>query len=219
MPDANGTAYPVVIDVDPQIAARRRLSVALRLILAIPHVILVGAPGFALGVTTAPAGTAQHSESIGSNGLLGAVAFVGAVISWFAIVFTGRHPRGLWNLAEFYMRWRANAVAYTALLRDEYPPFGTGAYPVVYEVPFPERRDRLAVGLRLILVIPHLIVLVFLDIAWFVATLVAWVAILLAGQYPESLYRFGVGMMRWTLRVESYLLLLRDEYPPFSLQR
>jgi hypothetical protein len=220
MPDQ--PAHPVVIDVEPQMAARHRLTVAFRLILAIPHIILVGAPGFALGVhneTISPAGRAPHSGTFGSNGLLGVVAFVGAVISWFAIVFTGRHPRGLWDLARFYMRWRANAVAYTALLRDEYPPFGVGPYPVSYDAEYPEQRDGLTVGFRLILVIPHVIVLVFLDIAWFVSTLVAWVAILFTGEYPESLYRFGVGMMRWTLRIESYLLLMRDEYPPFTLQR
>lgn len=222
MPEQPGSAYPVVIDVDPQMTGRNRLTAAFRLILAIPHIILVGAPGFAIGVhneTMSPAGGARHPETVGSNGLLGVVAFVGAIISWFAIVFTGRHPRGLWNLAQFYMRWRANAVAYTALLRDEYPPFGEGAYPVIYDVQYPEQRDRMTVGFRIILVIPHLIVLVFLDIAWFLTAVVAWVAILFTGEYPESLYRFGVGMMRWTLRVESYMLLMRDEYPPFSLQR
>lgn len=222
MPNPPGTAYPVVIDVDPQIAGRNRLTVALRPILAIPHIILVGVPGFAIGVhneTISPAGTARHSETFGSNGLLGVVAFVGAIISWFAIVFTGRHPRGLWNLARLYMRWRANAVAYTAMLRDEYPPFGEGPYPAIYEAQYPEHRDRVTVGFRLILVIPHLIVLVFLDIAWFLTAVVAWVAILFTGEYPQGLYRFGVGMMRWTLRVESYVLLIADEYPPFSLQR
>jgi len=222
MPEPAGTAYPVVIDVDPQMAGRNRLTVAFRPILAIPHIILVGAPGFAIGLhseTISPAGSAGRSETIGGNGLLGVVAFLGAIISWFAIVFTGRHPRGLWDLAQFYMRWRANAVAYAALLRDEYPPFGAGAYPVIYEAHYPEQRDRVTVGFRLLLVIPHLIVLVLLDIAWFLTAVVAWVAILFTGEYPEILYRFGVGMMRWTLRVESYLLLMRDEYPPFTLQR
>jgi hypothetical protein len=221
MPEPSDGAFPVRVDVDPQPAGRNRLTVAFRLILAIPHLILVGAPGFAMGLhseTMSPDGSARHSGSLGANGLLGVVAFAGAIISWFAIVFTGRHPRGLWDLARFYMRWRANAVAYTALLRDDYPPFGDGPYPVTYEVQYPEQRDRVTVGLRLLLVIPHVVVLVFLDIAWLRTAIVAWVAILLTGEYPESLYRFGVGMMRWTLRVETYVLLMRDEYPPFSLQ-
>ena len=95
MPEREGRAYPVVIDVEPQPAGRNRLTVAFRLILAIPHVILVGAPGFALGIhnETVAAEGGPHSTSVGGNGLLGVVAFVGAVFSWFAIVFTGRHPR------------------------------------------------------------------------------------------------------------------------------
>jgi hypothetical protein len=221
MPEPSDGAYPVRIDVDAQPVGRNRLTVAFRLILAIPHLILVGAPGFAIGLhneSMSPDGTARHSESLGGNGLLGIVAFAGAIISWFAIVFTGRHPRGLWDLARFYMRWRANAVAYAALLRDDYPPFGDGPYPVTYEVQYPEQRDRLTVGLRMLLVIPHVVVLVFLDIAWLLTTIVAWIAILLTAEYPESLYRFGVGMMRWTLRVETYVLMMRDEYPPFSLR-
>lgn len=219
MADApQGARYPVSIDVDPQPAGRNRLTTAFRIILAIPHLILVGAPGFAVGIHNEVSGGGRHTWNLGSNGLIGVVAFIGAIFSWFAIVFTGRHPRGLWDLARFYMRWRANAVAYTALLRDEYPPFGEGPYPVTYEVEYPEQRNRVSVGLRLILVIPQVIVLFFLDLAWFVTAVIAWFAILLTGAYPEGLYRFGVGVLRWTLRVESYVLLMRDEYPPFSLQ-
>jgi len=221
MPEPPGGAYPVLIDVDPQPGGRNRLTVAFRVILAIPHLILVGFPGFAIGLsseTMSQDGSARHSGNLGGNGLLGVVAFAGAILSWFAIVFTGRHPRGLWDLARFYMRWRANAVAYTALLRDDYPPFGDGPYPVTYDVQFPEQRDRVTVGLRLLLVIPHAIVLLLLDIAWLLTAIVAWVAILFTGEYPKGLYQFGVGVMRWTLRVETYVLLMRDEYPPFSLQ-
>ena len=71
-------------------------------------------------------------------------------------------------------------------------------------------------GLRLLYVIPHAIVLFFLLIAWFVTTVIAWFAILFSGNYPSGLYEFGVGVMRWQVRVEAYVLLMRDEYPPFS---
>ena len=66
------------------------------------------------------------------------VAFVCAVIAWFAIMFTGRHPDGLWGLAAFYIRWRVRAGSYVALLRDEYPPFGDGDYPVAVYVERPQ---------------------------------------------------------------------------------
>jgi hypothetical protein len=61
-------------------------------------------------------------------------------------------------------------------------------------------------------------VLFFLNIAWFVTSVIAWFAILFTGAYPEGLYKFGVGVMRWGVRVESYALLMRDEYPPFTFE-
>jgi hypothetical protein len=139
------------------------------------------------------------------------------VISWFAIMFTKRYPRGLWDMAMTYMRWRANVVTYAALLRDEYPPFGEGDYPVIFQVPYPEKSNRWTVALRLILVIPHVVVLLFVTLVWLATAIIAWFAILFTGRYPEGLFRFGVGTMRWTLRVQAYLYLMRDEYPPFSL--
>jgi uncharacterized membrane protein len=68
------------------------------------------------------------------------------------------------------------------------------------------------------LVIPHIIVLAFLFIGAFFAVVIAWFAILFTGRYPRALYDFATGALRWTTRVEAYLLLLTDEYPPFSLQ-
>lgn len=51
----------------------------------------------------------------------------------------------------------------------------------------------------------------------FVATAIACHAILLTGRFPDQLHSFGAGVLRWTTRVEADQLLLRDEYPPFSL--
>jgi hypothetical protein len=217
---ATAPTYPVVYDVEPQIEDRNRLTVAFRIILAIPHLILVGGPGFSSGWGGWGWGRGDRFWwGFGSGGgVLGVVAFVMAIVSWFAIVFTGKQPRGLWDFTAFYMRWRSKAVAYMALLRDEYPPFGEGDYPVRFNPgEFPVTRDRLSVGFRLILVIPHAIVLFFIGIAWAVTAVIAWFAILFTGNYPESLYRFGIGYLRWSLRVEAYVLLMHDPYPPFSV--
>ena len=147
------------------------------------------------------------------------MAAVVALIAWFAILFTGRYPEGLWNLAAFYLRWRVRVLAYTMLLRDEYPPFGDAPYPATLEMSPPEApRDRLSVAFRIILAIPHLIAVWSLGIAWGLTSIIAWFTILFTGRYPEGLYRFGVGVLRWTTRVGAYLLLLHDEYPPFSLE-
>jgi hypothetical protein len=209
--------HPVRVYVEPAIEGRNRLTTAFRLILAIPHLILVGGPvALALSWSSTSEG-ANYNWSAG-GGVLGAVAAVCALISWFAIVFTGRHPQGLWNLAAYYLRWRVRAAAYVSLLRDEYPPFGDGPYPATVELTQPGGpRDRVTVAFRIFLAIPHLIAVWALGIAWGITTVIAWFAILLTGRFPDGLYRFGVGVLQWNIRVEAYLLVLRDEYPPFSL--
>jgi hypothetical protein len=213
-----GLVLPAEIHVEPATENRDRLTVAFRLILAIPHLLLVGGP-IAIGLSWPWAWEAGQRMELGSGGVLGAVAALVAIIAWFAILFTQRYPEGLWNLAAFYLRWRVRAVAYTALLRDEYPPFGEGEYPVSLELHAPEAdRDRLTVAFRIVLAIPHILAVWVLGIAWALTTLIAWFSILFTGRYPEGLYGFAVGVLRWNTRVEAYLLLLHDEYPPFSLE-
>lgn len=213
-----GTAYPVEVRVEPATGDRNRLTTGFRFILAIPHLVLVGGP-IAAGLMWSTGWGGDARFDWGAGGALGAVAALVAIIAWFAIVATGRHPQGLWDLAAYYLRWRVRAVAYTALLRDEYPPFGEGAYPVALELTPPEEpRDRLTVGFRIVLALPHILAVWALGVAWALTTCIAWFAILFTGRYPEGLYRFAVGVFRWNVRVEAYLLLLRDEYPPFSLE-
>lgn len=209
------SSYPVDIDVQPTAEPRNKLTVGFRLILAIPHALLVG--GF-FGWGAFFWFTNEWS-GIGGNGVLGLVAGVCAVISWFAIMFANQHPEGLRSLGLMYMRWRVRAMAYIALFRDDYPPFGDNDnYPAGLRItPVEGERDKVSVGLRFLFIIPHVIVLFFLNIAWAFTSLIAWFAILFTGEYPQSLYNFGLGVFRWTTRVEAYGLLLVDEYPPFSL--
>lgn len=211
-------AYPVTVRVQPMLEERNRLTTAFRFFLALPHLILVGGP--VAVISSAGWGTDGGAElGSGSGGLLGMVVAVASVIAWFAIVFAARHPEGLWKLASFYLRWRVRAIAYMTLLRDEYPPFGEGTYPADLEIPRPgEPRDRLTVAFRILLALPHLFALWFLSLAWAFTTAVAWVVILFTGRYPETLYGFALGVLAWTMRVEAYMLLLRDEYPPFTLR-
>jgi hypothetical protein len=215
---ASPSSYPVDIDVQPQLMDRNRLTVAFRIVLAIPHLLIVGGPiglGFGLG----SGGDFGYWGNFGGNGVLGLAAGVCAFIAWFAILFASNHPRGLWDFCHLYLRWRVRAMAYVALLRDEYPPFGDAEYPVTVTVTYPEGpRDKLSVGLRIIFAIPHLIIVSLLSFAWAITSIVAWFAILFTGAYPAGLYKFAVNVMRWSVRLEAYMLLMRDEYPPFSLE-
>ena len=210
--------HPVDVEVTPDLTDRNRLTCAFRPILAIPHLLLVGGPA-AFAISGWRNDVIPGIRWGAGTGVLGAVAAVIALIAWFAIVFGKWYPEGLWGLAVFYLRWRVRAVAYLTLLRDEYPPFGDGQYPAgLVLTPPTTPRNRLTVAFRLILAIPQLIVVGVLSIGWAISTIIAWLSIVLTGNFPASLYRFGVGMLRWTTRVEAYLLLLHDDYPPFSLE-
>jgi len=191
--------YPVTVALEPQVTGRDRMTTFFRLILAIPHGILVG------GGDDGP-------------GLLGIPAYCMAVFSWFTILVTGRHVQGMRDFATYYLRWRVRAFAYIMLLTDKYPPFGDADYPATVSVTAPTgERDKLGVALRLIFVIPHIVVLFFLALGWLIVTIIAWFAILFTGEYPASLAPFSLDVLRYATRIEAYMLLLVDEYPPFAL--
>ncbi len=211
-------AYPVSYSIRrPE--RYNRLTVLFRLILVIPHAILVGAGGFTVFNYT-------MSQNLGGghayvpliySGLLTVVLEILVFIAWFAILFTGRFPESFLGFCVMIFRWSQNVAAYMYLLADQYPPFGAGPYSLDLEIQSPQERNRLTTVFRIILVIPHAIVLFFLGIATAVLTVIAWVAILITGQYPEGFFDFVVGTMRWSARVGAYIYLFVDEYPPFSL--
>lgn len=210
--------HPVGIALPAATEERNRLTVAFRFFLALPHILLVGGPFVAVSSGWASDEGWMYGWGSGT-GVLGLVAVAVAIIAWFAILFTRQHPDGLWKLGAFYLRWRVRGIAYLTLLRDEYPPFGDEPYPAELVLAAPDQpRNRLTVAFRWLLAIPHLIALWFLGVAWGLTTAVAWVMILFTGRYPESLYGFALGVFAWDIRVEAYMLLLRDEYPPFTLR-
>jgi hypothetical protein len=166
------------------------------------------------------------------------VAFVGvSVVALFAILFTGRYPRGLFdfNVGVLRWTWRVGFYSYSALGTDEYPPFtlkDVPDYPARLEVAYP---DSLSRGLVLVkwwlLALPHyLVVGVFVGGAWATGSdwwysaglvgllvLFAGVMLLFTRRYPTSLYDFVLGMNRWVFRVVAYAALMTDTYPPFRL--
>jgi hypothetical protein len=181
-------ASHTVLTVTPALTGRNRLTCAFRPILAIPHILLVGAPT-AFGLSLAWRIADGHEMQWGAGtGVLGLVASVVALIAWFSILFTGVYPVGLWDLAAFYLRWRVRAVAYMTMLRDEYPPFGDADYPVHVAVFLPDHaRNRLSTAFRVFLLVPHFLLLWALSALWLLTTIVAWYAILFTGAFPEML--------------------------------
>jgi hypothetical protein len=155
----------------------------------------------------------------GAAGLLGSAAYVLAIVNWFSLLINNEDLKGVREFQLYYLRWRVRAIAYVALFADAYPPFGDGPYPVSIEVTEPPTtRDRVTIAVRPILAVPHLVLLFFVLLAWLVATVIAWFSVVFTGNYPAVFSAFAIGAMRWLLRVEAYMLLLVDEYPPFSLE-
>jgi hypothetical protein len=178
--------------------------------------------------------------------LLWLTLLVLTIVAFFAILFTGRYPRGIFdfNVGVLRWTWRVAFYSYGALGTDRYPPFtldDVPDYPARLEVAYPEQLSR---GLVLVkwwlLAIPHYIVTgIFLGGGsyaasqvddWFwgigfetgligILVLFAGVALLFTTRYPGGLFDLAVGLDRWVARVAAYVLLMRDEYPPFRLDQ
>ena len=149
-----------------------------------------------------------------------------AVISWFAIVFTGQLPESFANLQSMWMRYEIRTYTFALFLREEYPPFGFAMTPTdggedgriaVNFQPELTDRNRVTVGFRIILVIPHVIALALLGFASAVVTIIAFFAVLFTGRWPTGMRDFVVNVERYYVRVQTYFLMLTDEYPPFQL--
>jgi hypothetical protein len=137
------------------------------------------------------------------------------------IVFLQRYPRWWFDFAREFARFAARVYAYAVLLTDQYPST-VDEQAVHLEIDYPDVEQGLNRWMPLVkwlLVIPHFIVLVVLAIGAIGAIVIAWFAILFTGRYPRGLFDYVVGVFRWGLRVEAYaLLLVSDQYPPFSLR-
>jgi hypothetical protein len=177
---------------------------------------------------------------------LGIALFIMTIVAFFAILFTGRYPRGIFNFNVGVLRWywRVAYYSYSALGTDRYPPFSLERrdYPATLEVEYPERLSR---GLALVkwwlLAIPHYLIISIFQGGWgswgmynggpnsqggwgyttpgliFLLVLFAAIALLFTGRYPRNIFNLLLGLNRWVLRVAAYVTLMRDEYPPFRL--
>jgi hypothetical protein len=91
------------------------------------------------------------------------------------------------------------------------------AYPASLEISYPDELNRWLPLVKWLLIIPHFIALFFVGIAAFFAIVFGFFAVLFTGRWPRGAFDFCVGTLRWAYRVVTYLHLMTDAYPPFSL--
>lgn len=209
---ATAQSYPVRLSIDyPE--RSDRFTVLLRIVLAIPILIVLGL--VTGGGGSSPAGDAGEGVRTTSSGFTAGLA----VATAFMIAVRRRYPRWWFDFALALDRFSYRVGAYLLLLRDEYP--STEEEQAVHlEVDYPDAStlDRLLPLVKWLLAIPHYVVLVVLVVVAAILTVVAWLVILVTGRYPRGIFDFVVGVGRWGLRVQAYaFLLVTDRYPPFSL--
>jgi hypothetical protein len=192
-PPAPAAAYPAQLDAERQDRYQRFLPL-IKWFLAIPHYFVL------------------------------AFLFIGVIfvklIAFFAILFTRRYPRGLFNYVVGVFRWSWRVQAYVQLLRDQYPPFSLDDdpnYPAHLEITYPEDGiDRWRPLVQWLLAIPFLIVVSLLSMIARACTIIGLFVILFTEELPEILFRLIVVPQRWGLRGFAYASFMVDRYPPFD---
>ncbi len=143
-------------------------------------------------------------------------------ISFWAILITGKWPKGMFDYSVKMQRYGIRVMSRMLNLADGYPEFGLNGSDsnTVFDMEYKEEISRLRLLGRtffgIFLILPHVIVLYFRMIAVYVVVLIAWFAVLFTGKYPKGMFDFVVGTVRWGVRVGCYLAYYTDNYPPFS---
>ena len=193
---ASASTVPIPFESSPEpppllierVLTRGRLTVAFRLLLALPQLIF-------LYVLT----------------LVGSLVLI---VGWFAALFLGRLPDGIADFLGQIVRYAVRVSADVLLLTDRYPPFQFSAedYPVSVELA-PGRLNRLAVLFRLFLLIPAQIVVSLTLAGWFVASFFIWLLVLVLGRVPGALFDATTALLRYTFRYYAYYWLVTAAYP------
>jgi hypothetical protein len=196
-PSAPIASFPLQLELDaPEAIARWRPLV--HWLLAIPQVIVLYA--------------------------LGLVQYVVWILSFFAILFTGRMPESFFGIMVLTHRYQWRVASYILFMRESYPAFefptterDPGTDPARLSVEQTSKLSRGLIFVKWLLAFPHYIVLTFLGIAAYVCAIIGFFAVLITGKWPESLRTFIIGVVRWSNRVSIYVFLMTDTYPPFRL--
>lgn len=188
LPELPTRSDPIGLDVRDDLA-RNRVTVFLRLIFAIPHIVWLS--------------------------LWGVLAALAAIANWFVTLAGGVSPTPLHNFLAAYVRYEAHVYAYLFLIADPFPGFTgkAGSYPIDPTVAPPAPQNRWKVGFRGVLAIPALLVSSAYGGLLLAVALLAWFAILATGSMPRGLRNAGALALRYSAQVNGYMAVITDAYP------
>ena len=147
------------------------------------------------------------------------------LISLFTVLFTRRIPKPIFDAIAMTYRYEWRAVSYALFLHEDYPPFDFTVGGVddrmephtTLSISYPAELNRWKPLYKWLLAVPHYLVLAVLFVAGLFAFVVGFLVVLFTGEYPHRLRDFLVAVYRYALRVQAYVGLLTDQYPPFAL--
>ena len=208
---SNKLNNPIDLDIEFPDGQRNRASVVFRPLLAIPILVVLAALG-------GPAlGGARGGGGLFFIGLASGLVVVPPLLT---IVFRKKYPRWWFDFNLAFLRFDNRVIGYLLLTSDRFP--STDDEQAVHlTVPYPDVSsdlNRFMPLIKWLLATPHYLALLVLDLGVVIATIAAWVAIVLTGRHPRRLFDYTVGVMRWHNRVVCYAFaLVTDNYPPFRL--
>ncbi len=141
------------------------------------------------------------------------------IVAFFAVLFTGRYPEGMWNYIVGVQRWALRVSTYHYLMVDEYPPFSLDddpSYPTRYVVAYPEQVERWRPLVAWLLIFPYAIVSAFLIWVAAIIAIIAFFSILFTTRFPRGMFEFVEVALRWQVRAGAYAYYLVTKYPPFA---
>jgi hypothetical protein len=158
-------------------------------------------------------------------GALRSLRQVLTLISLFTVLFTRQIPRSLFDVIVMTYRYEWRATSYALFMHEDYPPYDfepssedDGVEPhTSLRLSYPDDLERWKPLYKWFLAIPQYFVLAGLFIAACLGVVAGFFAVLFTGEYPQGIRDFLVNAYRYGLRVEAYVGLLTDRYPPFSL--
>jgi 2-(1,2-epoxy-1,2-dihydrophenyl)acetyl-CoA isomerase len=171
---------------------RFRLTVALRWLLALPHLLVLAAWTYLLLPV--------------------------ALVDWVIALVTGRPAAGVAAWLTRFVRYQTHVYAYLYLVADPYPRFRgwAGTYPIDLAVDPPGPQPRWKTLLRIVLVLPAYVLMTVLQYVLAIVSFLGAVYALALGRYPRGIRDLSAYALRYTAQTWGYLLLLTDRYPTLA---